>query len=147
MPASVIVKKKFKFGNGFGVVADVTLDSSYPTGGEALTPQQFGLSVLDFVLPSPAAGYIFEFDHTNNKLKTFNPRAAIANTLAVATPALAHAAGATAVTSTAATTPDHAAGAACTITGVAGVAAGAGAEVPDTTNLSAVTVRVIAIGI
>lgn len=147
MPASVAIKKKFKFGNGFGVVADVTLGNSYPTGGEALTAQQFGLSVLDFVLPSPAAGYIFEFNHSASKLKAFNPRAAIANTLAVATPALPHASGATAVTSSAATVPDHAAGAACTITGVAGVAAGPGAEVANATDLSAVTVRVIAIGI
>lgn len=128
------------------IVADITLDSSYAAGGEAVTAQQFGLNVLDFVLPSPASGYIFEFDHTNSKLKAFNPRAAIASTLAVTTPALAHAAGATAVTSSAATVPDHAAGSACTITGVAGVAAGPGAEVADTTNLSAVTVRVIAIG-
>jgi hypothetical protein len=147
LPAVVTVKKRGKFGNGFVVVADVAFDASYPTGGEALTAQQFGLAVLDFVLPSPAAGYIFEFNHIASKLKAFNPRAAIANTLAVATPALAHAAGATTVTSTAATIPDHAAGVACTVTGVAGVAAGPGAEVADTTNLSAVTVRVVAIGI
>lgn len=73
MSASVSVLKRFKFGNGYGVVADVTLDSSYPTNGEAITAQQFGLGVLDFVLPSPAAGYIFEFDHANKKLKAFTP--------------------------------------------------------------------------
>jgi hypothetical protein len=73
LSASVSVVKKNKFGNGYAVTADVTFDSSYPTNGEALTAQQFGLTVLDFVLPSPAAGYIFEFDHSNKKLKAFTP--------------------------------------------------------------------------
>ena len=144
--ATVTVRRRFKYGNGFSTVCDVAMSNSYPAGGEPIKPAELGLGRVDFVLPSPAAGYLFEFDHTNSKLKAFNPRAAIASTLAVATPALAHAAGATAVTSSAATTPDHAAGASCTITGVAGVAAGAGAEVANATNLSAVTVRVIAIG-
>ena len=146
MAINVTTRARRKFGNGYMIVADIALSNSYPTGGEAVTAQQFGLNVLDFVLPSPAAGYMFEFDHANSKLKAFNPRAAIANTLAVTTPALSHAAGATAVTSSAATVPDHAAGAACTVTGVAGVAAGPGAEVANATDLSAVTVRVIAIG-
>lgn len=146
MAVTVTQKARHKFGNGYQIVSDVVLDNSYPTGGEAITAQQFGLTVLEFVLPSPSGGYLFEFDHTNSKLKAFNPRAAIANTLAVTTPALSHAAGATAVTSSAATVPDHAAGAACTVTGVAGVAAGPGAEVANATDLSAVTVRVIAIG-
>ena len=139
------IKKRFKFGNGFGVVADVTLSNSYPTGGEPFPAGNFGLTNIDYVLPSTASGYMFEYDHVNSKLKAIYPRAGIANTLAVSTPALAHAAGATAVTSTAATTPDHAA-AACTVTGVAGVSAGAGSEVANATNLSSVTVRVIAIG-
>ncbi|MBU7006306.1 hypothetical protein [Phosphitispora fastidiosa] len=73
MAASVVVKKRNKFGNGYAVTADVTLDDSYPTGGEALTAKQFGLAVLNFILPSPAAGYIFEFDHDNSKLKAFTP--------------------------------------------------------------------------
>ncbi len=85
MAASVSVKKRDKLGSGYNVVADVTFDSSYPTGGEALTAQQFGLSVLNFVLPSPAGGYIFEFDHTNKKLKAFTPvKVQAAHTHAVA---------------------------------------------------------------
>ncbi|MHB9144724.1 MAG: hypothetical protein ACYC5Y_05235 [Symbiobacteriia bacterium] len=147
MAAIISALARRKFGNGYLVVADVQMDNAYPTGGEPVTAQQFGLTVLDFVLPSPASGYLAEYDHTNNKLKAFNPRAAIASTLAVTTPALAHAAGATAVTSTAATVPDHAAGAACAIAGVAGVAAGPGAEVANGADLSAVTFRVIALGL
>ncbi len=73
MSASVTVNKKFKFGNGYGVVADVTLDDSYPTNGESLTAQQFSLGALDFVHAAPSGGYMFEFDHTNKKLKAFTP--------------------------------------------------------------------------
>lgn len=147
MAVTILELARRKFGNGYLVVADLQMDNAYPTGGEPVAAQQLGLTVLDFVLPSPASGYLAEFDHVNNKLKAFNPRAAIASTLAVTTPALTHAAGATAVTSTAATVPDHAAGAACAVAGVAGVAAGPGAEVANGTDLSAVKFRVIALGL
>lgn len=135
MPASVAIKKKFKFGNGFGVVADVTMDSSYPTNGEALTAQQFGLSVLDFVLPSPAAGYIFEFDHTNSKLKAFTPTSV----------SLAGTAGTADANNTLMKVSDTAIGVAGT--GTAAAVNNEAAEVANTTDLSEVTVRVIAIGI
>ena len=45
----------------------VALDSSYPTGGESVefpfTPQ--------IVLAEPSAGYIFQYDYTNEKLKAY----------------------------------------------------------------------------
>ena len=128
MSASVALKKKFKFGNGFGVVADVTLDSSYPTGGEALTAQQFGLTTLDFVLCSPSGGYIAEFDHANSKIKVFTPVKVQA----------AH----THVENAAETYTKDAA----TAEGGA-IAAAAAPEVANTTDLHTVVVRVIAIGI
>lgn len=78
MAASVTVKKRSKMYNLFAVVADVTFDTEYPTGGEALTANQFGLNVIDFMLPAPAGGYIFEFDHSNKKLKAFVPVSAVA---------------------------------------------------------------------
>ena len=34
-------------------VVDITFDSSYPTGGEAVTPNQLGLNTIDRVLPFP----------------------------------------------------------------------------------------------
>lgn len=137
MALTVSVKKRFKFGNGFGIVADLTFGNPYTTGGgDTLLPSILGLSSIDFVLPATASGYIFEYDHANSKLKAIYPRAAITDTLAVS----AHASGATAVTSSAATMAAH------TLTGVAGVAAGAGAEV-GAVDLSAVTVRIVAIGI
>lgn len=73
MAATVAVKQRTKFAGLFAVIADITLDSSYPTGGEALTPNQFGLNTFSFVLPAPAAGYAFEFDHANKKMKAFVP--------------------------------------------------------------------------
>jgi hypothetical protein len=94
LAASVAILKREKLGNMINVVADVTFDASYPTGGEALTAQQFGLSVLNFVLPSPAAGYVFEFDHANKKIKAFTPvKVQAAHTHAVALDGGASAAG------------------------------------------------------
>lgn len=49
-------------------VADITFDSSYPTGGEALTASDLSLAALDIVLAENAAGYSFEYDYTNSKL-------------------------------------------------------------------------------
>jgi hypothetical protein len=127
MAATVAIKKRSKFGNGYAVTADVTFGSSYPTGGEALTAQQFGLSALDFVLPSPAAGYIFEFDHANKKLKAFTPTRAQS--------AHSH------TENTAATYTQNA------TTATAGaISAAAASEVANNTNLSAVTARVLAVG-
>ena len=128
--------KKSKFLNEKVIISDITFDSSYATGGESLTPAQFGLVSIDLVLAETASGYMFQYDYTNSKLKAFYPRAAITDTLAIS----AHAAGATPVTSDAATMAAH------TLSGVAGVAAGAGAEVTATTNLSSVVVRIIVIG-
>lgn len=152
MPASVAIKKKFKFGNGFGVVADVTLDSAYPTNGEALTAQQFGLSVLDFVIPSPAAGYIFEFDHANKKLKAYTPTGSHTHKFRTGSTAAADAtSGALAEVAAGTESAARLMGTAID-TDYEVILSGtgtqvAGAEVANNTNLSAVTVRVIAIGI
>jgi hypothetical protein len=172
MALSISIKGHNIVGNRRQTIASLAFDSSYPTGGESLTARQLALGVIESIEVSPKSGYLFDIDYTNSKIKVFYPRAAITNTLAVAdhaalthsgvtatTPALAHASGGTTVTSSAATMPDHEA-AACTvtqpadhaaqthtITGVAGVAAGAGAEVTDGTDLSALTdVRIIAMG-
>ena len=148
MALTITDKALRKLGNAYAVVADVTFGASYPTGGESLTPAQFGLSVIDLMLIETSTGYLFQYDYTNSKLKAFYPRAAVAGTLAVATPALAHTAtGSTPVLATDATMPDHAAGVACTITGNPAVAAGAGAEVTNKTDLHTITARVMAIGV
>lgn len=71
MAAVVTVRQRRKLSNGFAIIADVAMDNSYPTGGEAVTTGQFGLEVFDFVLGAPSGGYVPEFDHANKKLKVF----------------------------------------------------------------------------
>jgi len=147
MSLGITIKGHNIVGNIRQTIATINFDSSYPTGGEPLSARNLALGVVDNLQVFPKNGYIFEYDYTNSKLKAYHPRAAITNTLAVSTPVLAHASGATAVTSSAATVPNHTA-AACTITGVAGIAAGVGTEVPNTTDLSALTnVRIVAMGV
>ena len=47
----------------------VTFDSSYATGGEALTPSQVGLTSISGVEAiDNHAGYVFEYDQANSKL-------------------------------------------------------------------------------
>lgn len=52
----------------------ITFDSSYATGGEALSASNCGLSAkVEFLSATNAAGYIFEYDYTNGKLKAYYP--------------------------------------------------------------------------
>lgn len=72
MAMNVKLIRKIKFGNAFGVVAELTLtgDTNYATGGYPLTAKQLGLNVVENVLPqSPAGGKFWEYDFANNKLK------------------------------------------------------------------------------
>lgn len=154
MGATVVVKKRTKFNNLYAVIVDITLDSSYPAGGEAITPQQLGLTTIDFVLPSPAAGYLPEFDHTTKKLKMFTPTTSHAHQQQIKTGATAAAdstSGAKIVDSAAAETDVVAMGTAISTTYDIGDTvdndASAASEVAATTDLSAVTVRVLAMGL
>lgn len=59
-------------GIGFRTVRKVAFDSSYPTGGEAITDAQLGFSKgVDWVEVLPKGGYVFEYDNTNNKIKAY----------------------------------------------------------------------------
>lgn len=70
MSMNVKLIRKIKFGNAFGVVAELTGDTSYATGGYGLTAKQLGLNVIENVLPqSPAGGKFWEYDFTNKKIK------------------------------------------------------------------------------
>jgi len=74
-----ITNKEFTvFGTKRVVFCDIAFDSSYPTGGEALTPDTLGLSVIGSAHVLPRSGYMFEYDYTNSKLKTYYPSAASA---------------------------------------------------------------------
>ena len=46
----------------------ITFDSSYATGGEALAASDLGLKELDIVMIENASGYVFNYDHSNNKV-------------------------------------------------------------------------------
>jgi len=63
---------RFVIGNRKCVIATITGDSSYPTGGSALTPAQLGLRNIDYAdTPQAVGGVSFTFDRTNNKLLSF----------------------------------------------------------------------------
>lgn len=67
----VIVQRE-RLGFGHLVVATVNLDNSYPTNGYALTAQTLGIgTVVTHFDALPKAGYIFEYDFTNSKLKVY----------------------------------------------------------------------------
>lgn len=102
--ATVNLLKRVKFGNSYGAIVDITMSDSYPTDGESIDAQAFGLEVLDFVNPASTNGYVFSFDHTNKKLMAY-------------------------------------------YSDYDGIADGALIQVPNATNLSAVTVRAMAFGL
>ena len=61
-------------GGLYASIASVTFDSSYPTGGESLLAAElsFPPSVdIVYLAAQPTAGYKFEYDYTNSKLKAF----------------------------------------------------------------------------
>jgi len=57
----------------YAIVGRIAFDASYPTGGELLTDisKYFKASRMFTVQCESTAGYMFEFDKTNNKLKAF----------------------------------------------------------------------------
>jgi hypothetical protein len=71
MAATVTLLQRIKLGNARMNVCTVTFDSSYATGGEAVTPEQMGLTVVDMVIATNSGGYAFEYDYANEKLKVF----------------------------------------------------------------------------
>ena len=44
------------------VTATIQFDSSYPTGGETLTPSDFGLSQITAVFTDNGDGYLYEYN-------------------------------------------------------------------------------------
>lgn len=60
-------------------IASITFDSSYPAGGEALSASDFGMDVIDAVLPlgPTTAGRIVRPTDNNSALKVFNPNSGV----------------------------------------------------------------------
>lgn len=68
MAATVAVLLKEKTNQRWRNRCTVTLDSSYVTGGEAITANQAGLSRIDDVnIMSTSGGYVAAWDQTNLK--------------------------------------------------------------------------------
>lgn len=134
MSLTVSNLKRTKFSNLKGAVADITFDDSYPTGGESLTPENLGLSVIDFLVAENAGGYIFEYDRVNKKLKVLTPTA-------ISVEAGEGAADANNTVIKSATGTLEVAG-----TGEGFSVTNAAAEVANETDLHTLTVRVFTIG-
>jgi hypothetical protein len=58
------------------VTGIIAFDSSYPTGGEALTAANLGLSTIQFIHIQHTKGFSFEYDYTNAKLIAYSQGAA-----------------------------------------------------------------------
>lgn len=73
MAIAVVVKKTNNVQNSKIVLADVTLDSSYPSGGESLVPSDFGLLGINHVIVGspPLGGFLAAYDPIALKLKLF----------------------------------------------------------------------------
>lgn len=52
-------------------VYSIDFDSSYPTGGEAVTPDNVGLTRIDHAIIAPRLGFVFSFDLATSKIKAF----------------------------------------------------------------------------
>lgn len=53
------------------VIAQITFDSLYASGGEALVASSLGLDEILAVFPANDAGYLFEYDKANGKLMAY----------------------------------------------------------------------------
>ena len=59
-------------GNNKYVIKTCTFDSSYATGGEALTATTLGLESIHFVaLSMENSGYVTQYDYTNSKIALY----------------------------------------------------------------------------
>lgn len=134
MALTITIDREERMGRRFYRSGTIAFDSSYPTGGEPLTPSDLRIRTIDILLAAPAGGLMFEYDNANQKLKAIYPTGGSAAPAALADPAITVPTGATAVTSTAAQ-PD--------LTETAGLSK----EVANATDLSTITgVRFVALG-
>lgn len=122
----------------FGV-ADVTMDSSYPTGGESIDPSDFGIDTTVYIcLVDSPSGYVGVWDYTNSKLKVYTQGITTGSTAAADSTS-----GALVEDTAAAETAFRAMGTAIDTTYDMGPLK----EVPSATDLSSVKFRVLMIGV
>lgn len=75
MALSIDIKDRIHMGSKFGIIAEVTFDASYPTGGEAITERQLGLNVIDLLLVAPSGGNTYEYLPATGKIKGYTASA------------------------------------------------------------------------
>ena len=82
MALTISPVRTFVLGDHRCVIADVTFDSSYATGGESLTNTDLGLtrSLMSLDAGVATTGHACPYDYTNQKLMAFNGTTQIANT-------------------------------------------------------------------
>lgn len=71
---NLLTPEPYAVGGGYvETLAEVTFDSSYPTGGEAVTANQFKLGTILHMdcQVAPATGVVASFDRANLKIKLF----------------------------------------------------------------------------
>ena len=73
MSVSFSELKKFKFGNGWAVIGDLTFDDSYPTNGESVENLISLANIYDIKPMSGTSGYIFEYVPSTEKIKVYTP--------------------------------------------------------------------------
>lgn len=54
--------------NAYLTIYTATWDNSYPTGGEALTANNVGLTTVSAMIPVPSSGFTYQYDASNAKL-------------------------------------------------------------------------------
>ena len=92
MALTVSIDHRTVEGNLRVIYATITFDTSYPTGGEALDPvTDLGVTSLIRMEIAPAAGYVFEYDYTNNKVKVYGQEPTSATTGVIALSEVANA--------------------------------------------------------
>lgn len=74
MGLTVTILERGSFGNMNAVLGQVSFDSSYPTGGEALSNGDMGLSAMKFAIFEPTGGYVFRYDRSNSKLLAYRQK-------------------------------------------------------------------------
>lgn len=135
------------FGNKRAVLAEITFDDNYATGGESLTPANLGLQAIDamFVDAGAAAAgtaaVTVKYDRTNKKLQAFGAGAGAAHTHTG--PAHTHS---TTVSGDAETAVSTSAGTGASGSTAAAAGAGPHAQIASTGDLSLLKVIVLAIG-
>ncbi len=136
MALSYSVPRQTVMGNMRMATGTISFDSSYSTGGLAFDPAQLGMSSIELIVFAPTSGVVFEFDHSNVKVKAFFPTGGAGTPgSALATASGLAASGASTASAVDATRPTVA------------LLPGVGTEVPASQNLSTLTgVRFFAVG-